>query len=173
MLGAYPERTALLVDGSNLWYCQRNLNIDIDYTRFRNYFQKRNNFLGYCGYYTAIRTDNNGDRPIQRLLDYLSDNGWLLVTKDAVSHDEGGKWKGNMDVELTCDALEVANHVDHVILVTGDGDFSYLVERILKKGRKVSVVSSRASGMLAGDLRRAATQVIDLAEIRSDICRLP
>ena len=63
-----------------------------------------------------------------------------------------------MDIELTVDALELADVVDHFVMFSGDGDFRTLVEALQRRGRKVSVVSTMATQppMIADDLRRQA-----------------
>jgi uncharacterized LabA/DUF88 family protein len=85
------------------------------------------------------------------------------------------KVKGNMDIELTVDAMEIAPHVDHVVLFSGDGDFRPLVESLQRQGVRVSVVSTVRSQppMIADDLRRQADNFIELDELRDVIGRPP
>jgi hypothetical protein len=80
-----------------------------------------------------------------------------------------------MDIELTVDAMELADHLDHIVLFSGDGDFRSLVEALQHKGRRVSVVSTLQTqpAMVADELRRQADQFIDLADLEDDICRDP
>lgn len=61
-----------------------------------------------------------------------------------------------MDIELAIDVLEMSDHLDHVILFSGDGDFRRLVEAVQRKGLHVSVVSTIKSSppMVADELRR-------------------
>jgi uncharacterized LabA/DUF88 family protein len=85
------------------------------------------------------------------------------------------KIKGNMDIELTVDAMRLVDHLDHVVLFTGDGDFRALVAAMQLKGRRVSIVSTLQTQppMVADELRRQADQFIDLAELEEQICRDP
>lgn len=78
-----------------------------------------------------------------------------------------------MDIELAVDAMELAEHVDHLVLFSGDGDFRSLVEAIQRKGRKVSVVSTLQTqpAMVADELRRQADHFIDLASLAPRIAR--
>ncbi|MGP1355300.1 NYN domain-containing protein, partial [Roseicyclus sp.] len=86
-----------------------------------------------------------------------------------------GKAKGNMAIELTVDAMETAEHVDHIVLFSGDGDFKPLVEALQRKGVRVSVVSTIRSQppMIADDLRRQADNFIELDELKEVIGRPP
>src|SRR3546814_17367606 len=84
-----------------------------------------------------------------------------MVTKPTKEFtDSAGrrKIKGNMDVELAIDVMEMADHLDHIILFSGDGDFRRLVEAVQRKGLRVSVVSTVRSSppMVADELRRQA-----------------
>jgi uncharacterized LabA/DUF88 family protein len=80
-----------------------------------------------------------------------------------------------MDIELTVDAMRLIDHLDHVVLFTGDGDFRALVAALQLKGRRVSIVSTLQTQppMVADELRRQADQFIDLAELEEKICRDP
>ena len=75
-----------------------------------------------------------------------------------------------MDIELAIDMLEMAPHLDHVIL-SGDGDFRRLVEVVQRKG--VSVVSTVKSNppMIADELRRQADDFIELQDLAKEISR--
>lgn len=168
------EKVAVFIDAANMAYTINGLSLDINWDKFKAWIS-RGAYVVCMRYYTAIDELPNGERPIQRLLDHLSDHGYELVTKPAKSYtDSSGirRVKGNLDVVLTCDVLEMAPHVDRVILATGDGDFTELVQRVQLKGKRVTVISSRKCNppMLSGDLRRAATEVIDLADVRDAIC---
>jgi uncharacterized LabA/DUF88 family protein len=79
-----------------------------------------------------------------------------------------------MDIELTVDAMELSEHLDHIILFSGDGDFRTLVEALQHKGKRVSVVSTMNTQppMVSDDLRRQADQFIDLADMENEVCRV-
>ncbi|MEM9755591.1 MAG: NYN domain-containing protein, partial [Pseudomonadota bacterium] len=101
-----------------------------------------------------------------------------MVTKPAKEFtDSQGrrKVKGNMDIELAVDAMEMAAHVDHIVLFSGDGDFRSLVEALQRRGVRVSIVSTIRSQppMIADDLRRQADNFIELDELKDVIGRPP
>lgn len=174
MFNTAKEKVAVFIDAANLAYLINGLKLEIDWDKFRTWIGK-GSYVVCMRYYTAIDELPNGERPVQRLLDYLSDHGYELITKKAkayVNAEGTRKVKGNLDVVMACDVLEMCEHVDRVILVTSDGDFAHLVQRVQAKGRRVTVISSRKSNppMLSGDLRRAASDVIDLADVRGAIC---
>ena len=83
------------------------------------------------------------------------------------------KVKGNMDIELTVNAMELAPHVDHIVLFSGDGDFRPLVESLQRQGVRVSVVSTVRSQppMIADELRRQADNFIELEGLRDVVGR--
>jgi uncharacterized LabA/DUF88 family protein len=78
-----------------------------------------------------------------------------------------------MDIELAIDVLEMAEHLDHVVVFSGDGDFRRLVEAVQRRGLRVSVVSTIKSAppMVADELRRQADEFIELAELAPLIAR--
>jgi uncharacterized LabA/DUF88 family protein len=170
------ERLALFIDGSNLYAAAKSLGFDIDYRLLRSEFMQRGKLLR-AFYYTAL-LENDDYSPLRPLVDWLNYNGFTMVTKTAKEFtDSQGrrKIKGNMDIELTVDAMEIAEHVDHIVLFSGDGDFRPLVEALQRKGCRVSVVSTIRSQppMIADDLRRQADNFIDLDDLRDVIGRPP
>lgn len=171
------ERLALFIDGSNLYAAAKALGFDIDYKLLRQEFVRRGKLLR-AFYYTALLEGGEEYSPIRPLVDWLHYNGFYMVTKPAKEYtDSQGrrKVKGNMDIELTVDAMELAPYIDHVVLFSGDGDFTYLVESLQRRGVRVSVVSTIRSQppMIADELRRQADNFIELDELREVIGRPP
>ncbi len=162
----YPnERLALFIDGANLYAAARSLGFDIDYKRLLDEFMKKGKLVR-AFYYTAIIEDQEYS-PIRPLVDWLDYNGYTMVTKPAKEFtDSAGrrKIKGNMDIEIAVDVTEMAEHLDHVVLFSGDGDFRRLVEAVQRKGRRVTVVSTVRTSppMVADELRRQADHFLEL-----------
>ena len=162
------EKLAVFIDGSNLYAAARTLSFDIDYRKLLIWAGQRGRLIR-AFYYTALVEDQDYT-PIRPLVDWLDYNGYTMVTKPAKEFtDSQGrrKVKGNIDIELAIDMMEIADRVDHVILFSGDGDFRRLIEAIQRKGVRVSVVStiSTSPPMIADELRRQADQFIDLTSI--------
>ncbi|MGJ8569867.1 MAG: NYN domain-containing protein [Hoeflea sp.] len=168
------EKIALFIDGANLYAASKSLNFDIDYRKLLKAFQSRG-YLLRAYYYTALIEDQEYSS-IRPLIDWLDYNGYKVVTKPAKEFTDSmgrRKIKGNMDIELAIDAMEQSDVVDHLVIFSGDGDFTSLVEALQRKGRKVTVVSSLSSQppMIADDLRRQADYFIDLTSLKSEIGR--
>jgi uncharacterized LabA/DUF88 family protein len=170
------ERIALFIDGANLYATAKTLGFDIDYRKMLKEYQGRG-YLVRAFYYTALIEDQEYSS-IRPLIDWLDYNGYTVVTKPTKEFvDSAGrrKVKGNMDIELAIDALELAQHIHHMILFSGDGDFRSLVEAMQRKGVRVSVVStiSTQPPMVADELRRQADEFVDLASLQARIGRDP
>lgn len=170
------EKIAMFIDGANLYATSRALGFDIDYRKLLTAFQKRA-YLLRAYYYTALVEDQEYSS-IRPLIDWLDYNGYKVVTKPAKEFtDSAGrrKIKGNMDIELTIDALELVDVIDHYVLFSGDGDFRTLVEALQRRGRKVSIVSTIQSQppMISDELRRQADSFIDLASLQHEVGREP
>ena len=170
------EKIALFIDGANLYAASRGLGFDIDYKKMLRSFEARG-YLLRAYYYTALVEDNEYSS-IRPLIDWLDYNGYRVVTKPAREFTDANgrrRIKGNMDIELAVDAMELVDTVDHFVLFSGDGDFRSLVEALQRKGRKVSVVSTLTSSppMISDDLRRQADHFIELANLKAEIGRDP
>ena len=127
----YPnERVALFIDGANLYATTKALGFDIDYKRLLVHF-RRHGQLVRALYYTALVEDQEYSS-IRPLIDWLDYNGYTMVTKPTKEFTDATgrrKLKGNMDIELAVDAMELSEHLDHIVLFSGDGDFRSLVKR--------------------------------------------
>lgn len=170
------ERVALFIDGANLYATSKSLGFDIDYRSMLKYFGSKS-YLLRAYYYTALIEDQEYSS-IRPLIDWLDYNGYRVVTKPAKEFtDPQGrrKVKGNMDLELAIDALELVGKVDHMVLFSGDGDFRTLIEALQRKGCKTSVVStvSTQPAMISDELRRQADNFIDLKSLQKEIGRDP
>jgi uncharacterized LabA/DUF88 family protein len=170
------ERVALFIDGSNLYATSRSLGFDIDYKRLLSFFRARSRLLRAI-YYTALMDDAEYS-PIRPLIDWLDYNGYTVVTKPAKEFTDAlgrRKVKGNMDIELAVDVMQLCDSLDHIVLFSGDGDFRSLVEAVQGRGRRVSVVSTLTTRppMVADDLRRQADQFIDIMQLKGEIGRDP
>jgi uncharacterized LabA/DUF88 family protein len=170
------EKVALFIDGANLYATAKSLGFDIDYKRLLREFQSRG-YLLRAFYYTAVIEDQEYSS-IRPLIDWLDYNGYSVVTKatkEFVDQTGRRKVKGNMDIELAVDAMEIAGTIDHMVLFSGDGDFRSLVEAVQRKGVRVTVVStvSTQPPMVADELRRQADVFVDIIELQTKIGRDP
>jgi uncharacterized LabA/DUF88 family protein len=176
MPGQHTEKVALFIDGANLYATAKALGFDIDYKRLLREFQARGNLLR-AFYYTAVIEDQEYSS-IRPLIDWLDYNGYTVVTKatkEFVDQTGRRKVKGNMDIELAVDAMELACHIDQMVLFSGDGDFRSLVEAVQRRGVRVTVVSTMSSQppMVADELRRQADEFIDIVQLQGRIGRDP
>ncbi len=175
-MSAQIEKIALFIDGANLYATAKSLGFDIDYKRLLREFQSRG-YLVRAFYYTAVIEDQEYSS-IRPLIDWLDYNGYTVVTKatkEFVDQTGRRKVKGNMDIELAVDAMELAPHIDQMVLFSGDGDFRSLVEAVQRRGVRVIVVStiSTQPPMVADELRRQADQFVDIIELQARSAAIP
>ena len=168
------ERIALVIDGPNLYATAKSLEFDIDFKKLLVVFQDKGRLIRAL-YYTPI-VEQQEFVSLRPLIDWLEYNGYTLVTKRAkqfVNSDGRHRTRGNMNVELTVDTLQLCEELDHIVLFTGDGDFRSLVAELQRRGKRVSVVSTLATQppMIADDLRRQADQFIDLRDLEPLLSR--
>jgi uncharacterized LabA/DUF88 family protein len=163
------EKIALFIDGANLYATAKSLGFDVDYKRLLREFQGRG-YLLRAFYYTAVIEDQEYSS-IRPLIDWLDYNGYTVVTKatkEFVDQTGRRKVKGNMDIELAVDAMELAGHIDHMVLFSGDGDFRSLVEAVQRHGVRVTVIST-----ISTQPPMVADQFVDIVELQPKIGRDP
>lgn len=171
------ERVAFFIDGANFYQTARNLDVDIDYRRMLTDFVGEA-YLLRAHYYTAMADDQEFSS-LRPLIDWLDYNGFQITTKPMREFaDNGGqrrRVRPSLDVDLTVDAMTLADSVNHIVLFTGDGQYLALVEALQRKGVRVTVVSSlkTSPSMVSDDLRRTADHFLDLADLTGRLGRDP
>ena len=169
-------RIALFIDGANLYATSKQLGFDMDYRRLLREFQGRGNLIRAFYFTTLVESEEYSS--IRPLVDWLDYNGYRVITKAAKEFTDATgrrRVKGNMDIELAIEMLELAPHLDQIYLFSGDGDFRPLVEAVQRKGVKVSVVSTISTNppMVSDELRRQCDEFVDLAQLMPKVGRDP
>lgn len=183
-----PSRTTVLIDHANLEFALKKLHFRFDYEKFRNEMRMAANLRGIYCFISVIPNDPKRGK----FVSFLEYNGYRVIRKDAKGpyfsdtdawpatveeNSDEPAWresepfrriKGNVDVELTIYALEYCRASDHIVIVSGDGDFRMLIEQLQKNGKEVTVISSARTqpSVVADELRRQADNFIDLDDYR-------
>lgn len=176
-MGLDPDdKTAVFIDGANLYKTAKTLGFDIDYKSLLARV-KRETRLVRALYYTAMQEDKDADySPLRPLVDWLDYNGFTLKTKVAreFTDKEGRKrYRGSTDIELAVDLVMMADKVDCIVLFTGNGDFRHAIERAQEQGCRVVCVSTVETQppMASDEIRRQADQFVDLTSLEDVIGR--
>lgn len=166
------NKVAVFIDGANLYASAKHLNMNMDYSKIITWAgSETGGKVIRSMFYTAL-SDDEAFVALRPMVDWLSYNGFVVVTKPIKEFTDAQgrrKIKGNMDIEIAVDAMELAPHVDTMFFFTGDGDFRRVIESIQRRGVHVVVVS--ALEVVADELRRQADRFIDLQDIAHDVCR--
>lgn len=167
------ERIAIFIDEANIRDCQKELNIQIDYEALTKYLIKDNEmyncFFYGQGEYSDYHDNERSKAKFYKKLTFIGFTVKMKPIKKIPKRDnpEETEEKCNIDVELTLDAITTANNYDIAFFLTGDGDFSKLVEYLRSLGKKVYCVSTiRVSAI---DFRNIVDKFINLENIKDKI----
>ena len=125
----YPlKRIALFVDVQNIYYtCREAYQRQFNYRKLWQHLSAQGNIVSAVAY--AIHRGDDGQLKFQDALRHI---GFELKLKPFIQRSDGSA-KGDWDVGITIDVLDTAPNVDTVILLSGDGDFAILLEKITQK----------------------------------------
>ena len=169
------ERVGLFIDGANLHATARSLDLEIDFRRLLSLFRERGRLIRAM-YYTIMVEDDEEFSSVRPLIDWLDYNGFTTVTKlvRQSTDPDSRRIRSKIDVNLAVDAMRLQSGLDHLILFSGNGDFTSLVATLQDLGKRVSVVSTLSTqpAAVADELRRQADQFIDIVDLKDDISRL-
>lgn len=134
-MSAVLEKIALLVDVQNVYYtCRDAYQSNFDYNQFWYIATQGKEVVSAKAY--AIASQDPKQRQFHHILRGI---GFSVMLKPYIQRRDGSA-KGDWDVGITLDAIEIAPEVDTIVLVSGDGDFQLLVERLREKYNKKVVV---------------------------------
>ena len=153
----HPEqRVGVFVDVSNMYYSAKNLHHSkLDFSKVLHTATASRRLVRAIAY--VIRADIEQE---QEFFNALGKQGYEVHEKD-LQIFYGGAKKGDWDVGISVDAIKLADKLDVVVLVTGDGDFVPLVEYLQhNKGCRVEVVAFNKT--TSGKLIEAADDFVDL-----------
>ena len=156
-------KTIVFIDATNIIYSLRSLGWKIDYKKLQKYFKRRVNLIDIY-FYSAYAKEAKSQRG---LFEMLSRKGFILRTKPLKYIKQKGKIikiKGDIDVELAVDMIDLLRKYNTVILMSGDSDFTALVNYIKGKGKKVIIISTKYH--VAHELIEAADKYFNLRDFK-------
>jgi uncharacterized LabA/DUF88 family protein len=161
------ERVGLFIDGKHLLSVGAALEFQIDFRRLLKLLRDRARLI-QASFYTVATDDNRS------LIDWLDYNGFNVVTKAAGDSTYNGHAADfAINVELAVDVMQLANALDHIVLVSGKAEFRRLVALLQQNGKRVTVLSTMSTqpSMIKDELRRQADQFVDLADLKDALQR--
>ena len=169
MISQYIKgKTAVFIDASNIYFSQKTLGWRIDFKKLLDYF-KRETDLFRITFYGALNPDNERERKFHdfmEIIGYAVKHKKIKFIRDKDDHEYGGHNKGNVDVDLTIDAVHFKNDYDSFVLLSGDGDFESLLKYLKTHGKRCIVLSTK--GHVSIELIRQA-KFVDFKKLRKEI----
>ncbi|MDA3807383.1 MAG: NYN domain-containing protein [Thiomicrorhabdus sp.] len=119
------NKIAIFVDVQNIYYTTRQVyGRQFDYQKLWQRISQQGEIVSATAY--AIDSDNAGQRKFQNALQQM---GFSIKLKPYIQRKDGSA-KGDWDVGITIDVMEISPEVNTVILLSGDGDFDLLLDRV-------------------------------------------
>ena len=150
------KKIAVFADVQNLYYTVRQAyGCHFNYAALWADISKNGQIVEAYAY--AI---DRGDSKQQQFQQILRNLGFTVKLKPYIQRSDGSA-KGDWDVGITIDIMDAADHVDEIVLASGDGDFDLLLDRIIGK-HGVEAVAYGVPGLTANSLIRAATRYVPI-----------
>ena len=150
------ERVAVFVDVQNVYYTVRkSFGCHFDYKAFWDQVTGGREVVRAFAY-AIDRTDQKQVR-FQQIVESI---GFEVKLKPFIQRSDGSA-KGDWDVGITLDMIELATEIDVAVLASGDGDFD-LVVRKLRHAHGVEVEVYGARKLTAATLIQAATRFVPI-----------
>ena len=160
---AKPKKVAgIFVDGPNMYHTRERLGTKIDFGKLLEFF-KRDYEIYNAFFYQTVKEE---DEKTEEFLKILVNLGYTIVEKP-IKRLPDGTYKGDIDVELTIDALLTKDNYQTFILCSGDSDFEPLIQTLRKFGKEIVCVSTQ--GVVSYDILKACDRFIDLKNIINEI----
>lgn len=168
------------IDASNIWNAQKAKGKFLDFEKLKIFIEQKYSTKSvevyYYAAYPAEGTRSYSIASKHKFFVYLKRGLGFVVRKKPLKRikitseiGEGIEEKGDMDVELTIDAVNQVSRYDIALLFTGDSDYMALVRYIRSRNKKVFIYSSKNN--ISRELRTGADGYIDLLKMNDDIWR--
>ncbi len=155
MGASLEQRVAIFVDVQNMFYAAKHLyGSKLNFGRLLDYIARGRPLVRAIAY--VVQTPEIDQ---SNFLTMLRSNGYEIRSKD-LKHRPDGSCKGDWDMGLALDALSMSERLDVIAIVSGDGDFSDLVNFLKARGARVEVYSFPHS--TAEELRQSATEYFQM-----------
>jgi len=153
-----PEKISLFVDVQNIYYtCRQAYKRNFDYNRFWAKVSKDRDVVSALAYATEPADDKQAQ--FQNILRAI---GFTVLLKPVLKRLDGST-KADWDVGIALDVYEAAPDCDRIVLASGDGDFTILLERIRARFNTQSEVYG-VTPLTAGALINAATDFFPIGD---------
>ncbi len=170
----------VFIDASNIWQAQKAKGSVFDYEKLKIFLKKKFTASEIkVFYYTAYPAQGTREYSIDgkhKFFTYLKKGLGFVVQKKELkritTHGDNGdiiQEKGNMDVEMTIDAMHYVSKYNVAVLFSGDSDFLSLVTYLRNKGKKVYIFSSKNN--VSQELRTGGDGYFDVLDLTEDIWR--
>ncbi|OGH79215.1 MAG: hypothetical protein A2469_04225 [Candidatus Magasanikbacteria bacterium RIFOXYC2_FULL_40_16] len=168
----------VFIDASNLWQAQKVKGKMLDYQKLKIFLKEKFDAVNIqIFYYTAYPAEGTRDYALDgkhKFFTYLKKGLGFIVRKKELkritTHSEDGdlvQEKGNMDVEMTIDAIHYIKKYSIAVLFTGDSDFLALVTYLRNGGKKTFIFSSKNN--ISQELRTGGDGYEDILSLEGDI----
>jgi uncharacterized LabA/DUF88 family protein len=173
------ERIALFIDGFSVYSIAKSLVFDIDFGKLLKLFtdEEFNTRVLRANYFVSMYdTSTTEENILKPMVDWLAFNGYRVVSKtrrDFLDKQGNKRSKTNVNVEMVVDMFDQSEFVDHIVIFSGDGDLRYAIESLQRRGKRITVVSSKQTetAAVSDDLRKQADNFIEIADLKSQIER--
>jgi len=161
---AIDRKTVVAIDGANFHASLKQVGWNIDYKRLIDHVNHMCDQVTPI-YFTTLTTNDDGFQPMKSIVDYLSYNGFITVTKPVASHtDHDGRSinRSDMCVDLSVKVMKFLNNnaIEHLVLFGGAGEYVPLVNALQEHNVRTTIVSSM--GIVSDELRRECHTFIDI-----------
>jgi len=153
------KKTLVLIDGANLYFAAQSKGWNIDFNQLYNWFNANTNLVQTV-YYTAY---NPEDAKQNEFINNLELAGFTVFKKPIKTFADS-TIKGNLDVEICVDTMKQIFNFQILVLISGDGDFTYLAQTLEMMGKKVVVIG--IGGFMSFELLEQADNYFLLDRIK-------
>lgn len=161
-------RVAVFIDAANILYSQKSMGWEVDYKKLSKFLNK--NFeIAYLGFYLGVFKENTSQ---EKFLNILKNFGFSIVSKPIkyINTPRSKILKGNLDIEMALDMINLLAEYDVCFLFSGDSDFDVVLRQIVKNGKRCVVFSTK--GHISIELMRSSSKYFDIRKFKGLWCRI-
>jgi len=169
-------KIGIFIDGQNLYHVQKELGVYINYEKLirqvKKWFAEKNQknvWVEFVRYYNLDISSEHATKHYKSFINKIKEFNIKIVGKDFKNIKNGNHSHRKLDFDLmiAVDAINLINLYDVFVLVSGDSDFNYLVEKLKGQQKNICIISTRDA--ISKELASSSHVIIWLEKIADEI----
>lgn len=162
-------RVSVFIDENSIFRSSREFGIDVDYKKLLDevIIDDYSDIIKSTFYMAMVSGSDETTRKQKGFITWLRNNGFRVVTKNMIKHGNGDYSQPGFSAEISSDVMSTKESYDVCVLVGGDDNLSYTMNKLSALGKRIIIVGFKDN--IPYRLKNSSDEIIDLSDYLKEI----